>query len=154
MAEIYENGEMGEAPDPVLALAWRARLQSQQTQSGNSSRLGDSAPVQNVIESVAVTPQLGQILIRVSTNAPLASPPTSFTMADPPRIALDFPNTVTRRGNARLDISEGELRLINIVQASERTRMVLTLRNTMQHDAKLDGRDLLITLTPTGRASN
>jgi hypothetical protein len=154
MAEIYENGEFGEAPDAVLAREWRARLQGQQTQAGNSSRLEGSAPVQNAIEAVAVTQQVGQILIRVSTNVPLAGPPTSFTMANPPRIAFDFPNTVIRRGSARLDIGEGDLWLINVVQVSDRTRMVLTLRNIMQHDAKVDGRDLLITLTPTGRASN
>lgn len=154
MAEIYENGELGEAPDAVLAREWRARVQGQQTQSGDSSRLEDSAPVQNAIEAIAVTQQLGQILITVSTNAPLARPPASFSMADPPRIAFDFLNTVIRRGNARLDIDEGDLRSIDVVQASGRTRMVLTLRNMMQYDAKVDGRDLRITLTPTGRASD
>jgi len=154
MAEIYENGELGEAPDAVLAREWRARLQGQQTQPGDSSRPEGSAPVQNAIEAVAVTQQAGQILIRVSTNVPLASPPTSFTVAIPPRIAFDFPNVAIPRGNARLDIGEGDLRLINVVQVSDRTRMVLTLRNIMQHDAKVDGSDLLITLTPTERASN
>src|SRR5450756_2075367 len=147
MAEIYENGEFGEAPDAVLAREWRARLQGQQTQAGNSSRLEGSAPAQNIIEAVAVLQQVGQILIKVSTTVPLAGPPTSFTVANPPRIAFDFPNTVIRRGNARLDIGEGALRLINVVQVSDRTRIVLTLRNIMQHDAKVDGRDLLITLT-------
>ena len=154
MAEIYENGELGEAPDAVLAREWRARLQGRQTQPGDSSQREGSAPVQNAIEAVAVTQQAGQILIRVSTNVPLASPPTSFTVAIPPRIAFDFPNVAIPRGNARLDIGEGDLRLINVVQVSDRTRMVLTLRNIMQHDAKVDGRDLLITLTPTERASN
>ena len=154
MAEIYENGELGEAPDPVLAREWRARLQYQQAQPRDSSRPEGSAYVQNAIEAVAVTQQAGQILIRVSTAVPLARPPTSFTVANPPRIAFDFPNTVIRRGNARLDFGEGDLWLINVVQVSDRTRMVLTLRNIMQHDTKMDGRDLLITLTPTGRASN
>jgi TPR repeat protein len=154
MAEIYENGEFGEAPDAVLAREWRARLQGQQTQAGDSSRLEGSAPVQNTIEAVAVSQQVGQILIRVSTTVPLAGPPTSFTVANPPRIAFDFPNIVIGRGNARLDIGEGDLRLINVVQVNDRTRMVLTLRKIMQHDAKVDGRDLLITLTSTGRASD
>jgi type IV pilus assembly protein PilQ len=60
-------------------------------------------------------------------------------------------NGVGRSGH---DIGEGDLRSINVVQVSDRTRMVLTLRNMMQHDAKVDGRDLLITLTSRGRASN
>src|ERR1019366_6245787 len=49
MAEIYESGELGEAPDAALAREWRARLQGQQTQSGDS-RLEGSAPVHNAIE--------------------------------------------------------------------------------------------------------
>jgi len=154
MAEIYEKGELGEAPDAELAREWRARLQGQQTQPGDSSRLEGSARVQNAIEAVAVTQQLGQILIRVSTNAPLARPPASFTMANPPRIAFDFPDTANGVGRSGHDIGEGDLRSINVVQVSDRTRMVLTLRNMMQHDAKVDGRDLLITLTSRGRAGN
>ena len=125
-----------------------------EAQAGDISPLEGSNPVRNIIEAVAVTPQVGQILIRVSTNIPFASPPASFTMANPPRIAFDFPNTVTRRGNASVEMGEGDLWLINIVQVSNRTRMVLNLRNIMQHDAKVDGKDLLITLTPTGHANN
>ena len=153
MAEIYENGELGEAPDAALAREWRARLRGQQTQSGDS-RLEGSAPVQNAIEAISVTQQIGRILIRVSTNAPLARPPSSFALANPPRIAFDFPNTVNARGRPGHDIGEGDLRSINVVQVSDRTRMVLTLRNMMQHDAKVDGRDLLITLTSSGRTGN
>jgi type IV pilus assembly protein PilQ len=129
-------------------------LQGQQTQPGDSSRRKGSAPVQNAIKAVAVTQRRGQILIRVSTNAPLARPPTSFTVANPPRIAFDFPNTVNGVGRSGHDIGKGDLRLIKLVQVSERTRMILTLRKTMRHAAKVHGRDLLITLTPMGRASN
>ena len=156
MAEIYENGELGEAPDAVLAREWRARLQGQQTQPNDSSRLEGSAPAQNAIEAIAVTAtrQLGQILIRVSTNVPLAGPPTSFTVASPPRIAFDFQNTVNGLGRSRHDIGKGDLSLINVVEVSDRTRMVLNLRNMMQYDAKLNGKELLITLTPRARASN
>lgn len=154
MAEIYENGELGEAPDAALAREWRARLQGRQTQAGDSSRIEPSAPVQNAIKAVAVARQSGQILIRVSMSAPLAGPPASFSVAQPPRIAFDFPDTVNGLGKFRHEVGEGDLLLINVVQVSDRTRMVLTLRNMMQHDAKVDGRDLLITLTPMGGAGN
>ena len=152
MAEIYENGELGEAPDAVLAREWRARLQVQPTR--DSSPLEGSAPAQTVIETVAVAQQPGRILVRVRTNAPLSGPPASFAVADPPRIAFDFPNTVTSLGRSFDDLGEGDLRSIDVVQVNARTRMVLTLRNTMKHDAKLDGRDLLITLIPRERAGD
>ena len=154
MAEIYENGELGEAPNAALAREWRARLQGQQTQTGDSSPRKDSAPVQNAIKAVTVTQRRGKILIRVSTNAPLARPPTSFTVANPPRITFDFPNTVNGVGRSGQDIGKGDLRSIKLVQVSERTRMVLALRKTMRHAVKVHGRELLITLTSSGRTGN
>ena len=152
MAEIYENGELGEAPDTALARDWRARLQGQQTEPVDSSRVERAAPIQNenAIEAVAVSQQSGQILIRVSMRAPPARLPASFTVGNPPRIAFDFPNTMTSLGRSFDDLGDGDLRLIDVVQGGGRTRMVLTLRSMMRHEAKVDGRDLVITLTPGG----
>ena len=154
MAEIYEKGELGEAPNAALAREWRARLQGRKTQSGDASRRTHSAPAQNAIKAIAVTQRRGQILIRVSTAAPLSRPPASFIVANPPRIAFDFPNTVNRVGRLDHDIGKGGLRAIRLVQVSGRTRMILTLRKMMRHAVKVRGKELLITLSPKGRASH
>src|SRR5487761_2043570 len=154
MAEIYENGELGEAPNAALARKWRARLQGAKTRSGGSSRRKGSAPVKNAIKAVAVTQRRGQILIRVSTSAPLPRPPASFAMGKPPRIAIDFPNTVSRVGRFGHDSGAGGLRAIRLVQVSRRTRMVLTLRKAMRRALKVHGRELLITLTARARTGN
>ena len=154
MAEIYENGELGEAPDTVLAREWRDRLQAEQTRPGDSSRLEDSAPVQNTIRSVTVTQQDRLILVSVSTNAPLARPPTSFTVGNPPLIAFDFPNTANGIGRSVPDIGRGDLCSIKLVQVSDRTRMVLTLRKTMWYATEVQGEGLLITLTSREAPAN
>jgi hypothetical protein len=154
MAEIYEKGEMGEASNTALARKWRARLQGQKTQSGDASRRTHSAYVQNSINAVAVTQRRAQIVIRVSTTAPLSRPPASFVVANPPRIAFDFPNTVNRVGRLGRDIGKGGLRAIKLVQVSGRTRMVLSLRKTMRYAMKVDGRELLITLSSKERTNH
>jgi hypothetical protein len=154
MAEIYEKGEFGEAPNAALARAWRARLQGRKAPSGDSSRRTHSAPAQNAINAVAVTLRHGQILIRVSTAAPVSRTPASFIVANPPRIAFDFPNTVNRVGWLDHDIGKGGLRAIRLVQVSGRTRMILTLRKTMRHAVKVRGKELLITLTSRARTSH
>jgi type IV pilus assembly protein PilQ len=107
---------------------------------------------QNAIESFTVTQQGGQILVRVTTKVPLAAPPASFTVTNPARIAFDFPGTVNSLGKNAQEIGEGELRSMNVVQAGDRTRMVLNLRNMVQHEAKLDGTNILIVLTPSATA--
>ncbi len=153
MAEIYEKGELGEAPDPAIAREWRARLPGQQkpavasTPPAVSAPPGVPDPAQNAIEAVAVTLQSGQILIKVRTKMPLAAPPVGFVVATPPRIAFDFPHTVTGLGRHH-EVGEGDLHAIDVIQGSGRARMVLILRSRMQHHATVDGRDLLITLTP------
>lgn len=104
-----------------------------------------AAPANNVIESIAVTLQSGEILIRVRTKTPLAAPPTDFVVAAPPRIVFDFMQTSTGLGRYH-DVGEGDLQSVDVIAGDTRTRMVLILRNSMQHDARMDGGDLLIRL--------
>jgi len=107
-----------------------------------------AAFAQNSIEAFDVSQQAGQVLVRLTLKQPLAAPPASFTVANPARIAFDFPNTANNLGRTSQDISERDLRSMNLVQVGDRTRMVLNLRNMVQYDAKVDGRTLMIALTP------
>jgi type IV pilus assembly protein PilQ len=112
------------------------------------------ALAQNALEAFQSAHQAGQIVVRVTLKEPLAGIPGSFTVANPPRIAFDFPGTINALGRNSQSVNDGELRSMNAVQAGDRTRLVLNLRNMMQYDAKLDGRDVVITLSPvaTGTA--
>jgi type IV pilus assembly protein PilQ len=111
------------------------------------------ALAQNAVEAFQVAQQAGQIVVRVTLKEPLAGAPGSFTVANPPRIAFDFPSTVNALGRNSQAIGEGELRSMNVVQAGDRTRLVLNLRNMMQYDTKIDGRNLQITLSPAATAT-
>jgi type IV pilus assembly protein PilQ len=101
----------------------------------------------NAIEGFDVTEQAGKVIVRITTKEPLRSVPPNFAVASPARIAFDFPNTANALGRASQDIGQGELRSMNVVQGAERTRLVLNLRRSVVHEAALDGRNLLITLS-------
>jgi type IV pilus assembly protein PilQ len=101
----------------------------------------------NSIESFDVTQQGGKVVIRITTKEPLNSVPPNFAVASPARIAFDFPNTVNALGRASQDISQGELRSMNVVQGADRTRLVLNLRRSVSHDAVVDGRSMVISLS-------
>ena len=104
----------------------------------------------NTIESVNVSPQPGgRILVRVTLKQPPANPPAGFAVSNPPRIALDFPNTANAMGKSVHEVSEGDLRRINVVQAGDRTRMVLELSRAVRYDTQIEGRTVLITLAGT-----
>jgi type IV pilus assembly protein PilQ len=100
----------------------------------------------NSIDVFEVTQQAGKTVVRVTTKEPLRSVPPNFAVASPARIAFDFPNTVNALGRASQDISQGELRSMNVVQGADRTRLVLNLRRPVAHEASIEGSTLVITL--------
>jgi type IV pilus assembly protein PilQ len=106
------------------------------------------ALAQNALEAFEAASQAGQIVVRVTLKEPLTGTPGSFTVANPARIAFDFPGTINALGRNSQAVGEGELRSMNVVQAGDRTRLVLNLRNMMQYDTKVDGRNVVITLSP------
>ena len=52
----------------------------------------------NSIEGFEVTQVGGKTVVRVTTKEPLRSVPPNFAVANPARIAFDFPNTVNALG--------------------------------------------------------
>ena len=101
----------------------------------------------NSIESFSVTQVGGKITVRVQTKQPLGGVPPSFSVASPSRIAFDFPGTTNNLGRNAQEIGEGELRSMNMVQGSDKTRMVLNLRRSVAHEAVVEGNTLIVTLT-------
>src|SRR3954454_11139634 len=101
----------------------------------------------NTIEAFDVSQQGGKTVVRVTTKEPLGNVPPNFAVSNPPRIAFDFPNTANGLGRSAQDISQGELRSMNVVQGTDRTRLVLNLRRPVMHEASIEGRDMLITLS-------
>src|SRR3954469_7900130 len=113
---------------------------------------GVAAAQSNSIESFDVAQQGGKIVVRITTKEPLRTVPPNFAVANPARIAFDFPNTVNGLGRSSQDIAEGELRSMNVVQGSDRTRVVLNLRRPVTHEATLDGRSIVVTLSEAALA--
>jgi type IV pilus assembly protein PilQ len=101
----------------------------------------------NSIEAINVSGlQGGAIVVRVTLKQVLANPPAGFTINNPPRIAFDFPNTGNALGKNLQDVGDGDLRNMNIVQANDRTRLVMNLSKPLNYDTKIDGRNVIITL--------
>ncbi|MGH8518030.1 MAG: AMIN domain-containing protein, partial [Panacagrimonas sp.] len=109
--------------------------------------IGIARAQSNSIESFDVVQQGGKIVVRVTTKEPLRSVPPNFAVANPARIAFDFPNTVNALGRSSQEIGQGELRSMNVVQGADRTRLVLNLRRSVGHEAVVEGNTLLITLS-------
>ncbi|MFZ5503795.1 MAG: type IV pilus secretin PilQ [Pseudomonadota bacterium] len=105
------------------------------------------AATQNSITGLDVSSVANGItVIKVEMAQPLVNPPAGFTVNTPPRIALDFPNTVNGLGKTSKEFIEGDLRSANIIQAGSRTRLVINLSQMLTYETKIDGNSLLISL--------
>lgn len=102
----------------------------------------------NRIESMDVVQRGGSVFVKLRMKEPLANPPASFSVANPARIAFDFPGTANALGRNQQDIGQGELRSANIVQVGDRTRVVLNLNSLAPFETRMEGRDVIITLSP------
>ena len=103
----------------------------------------------NTIQAVSGSVQGGVEVIRIDLAEALLTVPSGFSIQSPARIALDFPGVANGLGRSSVDLSLGNLRSANVVQAGERTRVVLNLRNATVYKAEIKEKSLLITLEPT-----
>ena len=103
----------------------------------------------NSIESMKVVQQGSVINLRLSFKEPLSALPAGFSVASPPCIALDFSNTTNGMGTSGQTFNEGDLKSVNIIQSSERTRVVLNLGRMMSYEPTIEGNSLLLSLTPS-----
>jgi type IV pilus assembly protein PilQ len=105
------------------------------------------APQKNVLESVTTTAQQGgKIIVRATFKEPLRAVPPSFTVTNPARIALDLQDTTNGLGKSTVEVGEGDVRSVSVVEVANRTRMVVNLSRSLNYNASLDGRTLVITV--------
>lgn len=109
---------------------------------------------QNSIEAINVSGQQGgTTLVKITLKSAPAATPASFSVNNPPRIAFDFPNTTNGSGKNVQEVGEGDVRRVNIVQAGDRSRIVLETARPLGYDAKIEGNAILITLGGGASAS-
>ena len=107
-----------------------------------------SAYAQNVVEAVTSSMQGGVEVVRIDFSQPLQAVPAGFAIQAPARIALDVPGATNGLGRSTVQINQGNLRSVNVVQAGERTRLVLNLKSAASYKMQLQGKSLLVVLDP------
>lgn len=104
------------------------------------------AHAQVAIEAVTGSLQSGVEVVRIDLNKALAAVPSGFTIQSPARIALDFPDVVSAMGRTNIDVNQGNLKSVSVVQAGNRTRVVLNLKQSTAYKTQLQGKSLLVVL--------
>ncbi|HPU50571.1 MAG TPA: type IV pilus secretin PilQ [Burkholderiaceae bacterium] len=87
-------------------------------------------------------------VLRIQMKSPPAAQPGGFSINNPPRIALDFPNTENKAGQSSVDLPQGDVRNVAIVGAGGRARVVLNLKRPLTYTTSIEGNTVLVSLTP------
>ena len=105
-----------------------------------------------VVESVTSQIQGGVEVVRIDFSQPLQAVPNGFAIQSPARVALDVPGATNGLGRNTVEINQGNIRSVNVVQAGERTRLVVNLKTAAAYRAQLQGKSLLVVFDPVAAA--
>ncbi len=105
------------------------------------------AAARNAIESINfASVQGGRIIVKIGLKESLAAVPQGFAVTNPPRIAIDLPETVNALGRNQVEAGEGDLKSVSVVQTANRTRVVMNLARNLTYSQALDGKTLVVTI--------
>ena len=106
-----------------------------------------NAWAENVLEKISYTALPGgkvELTLKLS-GAP--GEPQVFTTDTPPRIALDLPDTRNGTSDRRVDVNTGATLGVSAVEAAGRTRVVVDLVRPSSYDTRVDGHNLIVTVS-------
>jgi type IV pilus assembly protein PilQ len=105
-----------------------------------------SDTVGNSIEHVDAVQTGEGVILTIQLKSAVAAAPNSFSVSNPARVALDLPGTVNDLGRNSVEINQGDLRSVNVVQAQGRARVVLNLRKASSYAINVDGNTIQVAL--------
>ncbi|MCW5222842.1 type IV pilus secretin PilQ [Verminephrobacter aporrectodeae subsp. tuberculatae] len=116
--------------------------------------LSFAAAAQVEINALASSVQSGVEILKIDFSDALAKPPTGFATQSPARIALDFQGVSNSTGKSVHEMNLGNLKSVNIVQTSGRTRVILNLKSPSSYHTDIQGKSLVLSLGSAAAASS
>jgi type IV pilus assembly protein PilQ len=98
------------------------------------------------ISSITSSQQAGNDVVRIEFTEALKAIPPGFVVQSPPRVAIDLRGVTSNLSSSQVEVNQGNLRVVNVAQAGDRTRVVLNLRQTANYKASIEGNVLLLAL--------
>lgn len=95
-----------------------------------------------------------RVELKLSFDEPVAAP-RGYTIEQPARIALDLPGVSNQLGVKNRELGVGNARSVTVVEAKDRTRMIVNLTSLVPYSTRVQGNELYVVLgeSPAGTAS-
>ncbi|HET19046.1 MAG TPA: type IV pilus secretin family protein, partial [Chromatiales bacterium] len=113
----------------------------------------NAAWAENAIQGMNVIPTAdGGMQIRFTMAEKPEAAPSHFSIEQPARIALDFPDTKVGLDKRFQSIESGAVNDVRFAEAGGRTRAVISLKENAAYDVKTEGQDVILAIKPAGQA--
>lgn len=104
-----------------------------------------SAFAEPVIEDITFSARPGgKFEVRLEFNEPPPADVEAYTIEDPARIAIDFPGTKSALEQKRFALSYGNATGVLVLEAGDRTRMVINLIKLVPYETIINGNELIL----------
>ncbi len=111
-----------------------------------SGAWAQAAAASNSIDRIDATQTGTSVVLTIQLKDAAPGVPPSFSVANPARIAIDLPQTINNLGKNLVEINQGDLRSVNVVQAQGRSRVVLNLRRQVTYAITADRNTIQVAL--------
>ena len=111
-----------------------------------------TASATNALQNVSYDAQPGGRIELTLAFSDAAPDPKVFTTNNPPRIAIDLPDTTNAFSSRHIDIGKGSTAGVSVVAAGGRTRVTIELFRESAYRTRAEGKNLIVTVNngPTG----
>lgn len=96
------------------------------------------------LESLDVAALPGdRVELKMSFDEPVAAP-RGYTIEQPARIALDLPGVSNQLGTKNRELGVGNARSVTVVEAKDRTRLIINLSDLAPYSTRVEGNNLFV----------
>ncbi|WP_409315533.1 type IV pilus secretin PilQ [Pseudomonas sp. KCJK9016] len=93
-----------------------------------------------------------RVELKLSFDGPPPQP-KGYTTDSPARIALDLPGVASQLASKTRDLGSGNARSATVVEANDRTRLIINLTQLAPYDARVEGNTLFVVVGQGARAT-
>lgn len=92
-----------------------------------------------------------RVELKLQFDEPVAAP-RGYTIEQPARIALDLPGVQNKLGTKNRELSVGNTRSVTVVEAKDRTRLIINLTALSSYTTRVEGNNLFVVVgnSPAG----
>lgn len=107
-----------------------------------------TASAQLAIQSMTASSQQGTDILKLDFSAPVSTTLNAYAIQSPARLVIDLPGAKSSLGRNTVELGQGVIRSVNVVEVPDRTRLVVNLKQSGRHTIKTEGNTVFVIFNP------